>query len=151
MKTIEQYIETEDVSVESVELLFSKYLTVDMNYYWYAGGAHGMPGMEQYVFDLDTGDELVPADLFNGTDEDFRDLVAKAVVDDYAENPDKYYIEGDSVYDTAYEYAGLTSTTIKFEEDGVYVYFAPYALGPYASGFIGVKLSYKDFLGRDSL
>lgn len=147
----ERYCETEEMSVESVEVLFSKYITIDMGYYWYAGGAHGMPGIEQYVFDLDTGDELIAAEMFNGTEEDFKELVAQAVVDDYAENPDKYYIEGGSVYDTAYEYAGLTSTTIKFEEDGVYVYFAPYSLGPYASGFIGVKLSYKDFLGRDSL
>jgi hypothetical protein len=60
-------------------------------------------------------------------------------------------IEKDEVYDTAYEYAGFNSTTIKLMEDGVHVYFAPYSLGPYATGFIDVVLSYKDFLGRDQL
>lgn len=147
----EQYCETEDITIDSVSVLNNKYLTVDTYYYWYAGGAHGMPGIDQYVFDMDTGDQVYAADMFAGTEEDFKVMVANAVVEDYNNNPDRYYIEKGEVYDTAYEYAGFNSTTIKFMEDGVHVYFAPYSLGPYAMGFIDVVLSYKDFLGRDQL
>lgn len=147
----EQYCETEDITIDSVSVLNNKYLTVDTYYYWYAGGAHGMPGIDQYVFDMDTGDQAYAADMFAGTEEDFKVMVANAVVEDYNNNPDRYYIEKSEVYDTAYEYAGFDSTTIKFMEDGVHVYFAPYSLGPYAMGFIDVVLSYQDFIGRDQL
>ena len=147
----EQYCETEDITIDGVNVLNGKYLTVDTYYYWYAGGAHGMPGIDQYVFDMDTADQVYAADMFAGTEEDFKVMVANAVVEDYNNNPDRYYIEKGEVYDTAYEYAGFNSTTIKFMEDGVHVYFAPYSLGPYAMGFIDVVLSYKDFLGRDQL
>ena len=38
-----------------------------------------------------------------------------------------------------------------FQEDGVNLVYPPYDMGPYASGFIEVFISYEELLGRDGL
>lgn len=128
---------------------------VDSHGYWFAGGAHGMPYIGQRIFDLSSGEELGVRDFYQGSEKDFKELVARKTKEDFEsyslyESP--YYSEdGDQVYQTAYEYADLDATQVIFGEDGVVIVYQPYEMGPFASGFIEVSISYEEFLGRGEL
>ena len=140
---------TDDLNVGGVAFIGDgKYLTVSMTGYWYGGGAHGYPNRAQYLFDLETGEQITIGDLFAGTEEEFKDLVAQATVDDFLSYPSDSspYSVGDSraVYDQAYEEACFDSPNIEFNADSVTVYYPPYDMGPYASGYIEVDIPYQD-------
>ncbi|MBR5944070.1 MAG: DUF4163 domain-containing protein, partial [Lachnospiraceae bacterium] len=152
----EWYQTTEDTYVVKVEIINDRYLAVYMDGYWYGGGAHGMPLRDQDLFDLETGDELTLADLYTGTEEDFKLLIAEKTKEDYL-SYDEYelpYYSGDNVdavYNQAYESAALNGGNVVFTQDGIYYYYPPYEMGPYAAGYIDIFISYKDLLGRDDL
>ncbi|MBQ2100837.1 MAG: DUF3298 domain-containing protein, partial [Lachnospiraceae bacterium] len=71
----------------------------------------------------------------------------------YDEDMNPYYggEDADSIYQKAYEYASLDASLITFEETGIYVIYSPYDMGPYASGFINIFISYEELLGRTQL
>ena len=143
----EQYCETNEYYVEDVNILKDRYLTVDYSSYWYGGGAHGMPGKEQYIFDLQTGKRMETKDFYSGSEEDFKKLVAEKTREDYLETQDgyKYFAtDADEAYNTAYEYVHLDGTVF-FKEDCVTYSFAPYDMGPFASGFIDIELPLEEF------
>ena len=138
--------------VNKVEILWDQYLTIEYSGYWYAGGAHGMPSDYQRLFDLTTGEELTLKDIYQGSEKSFKKLVAEKTKEDflsYEEGSTPYFAEdADEVYEDAYEYAGLTSLNILFHETGISVLYDPYEMGPYASGFIEVSISYEELLGQ---
>ena len=146
---------TEDMYVSDIDILGDRYLTVDMTGYWYGGGAHGYPLWRQYLYDLETGAEMTLADFYEGSTESFKELVANATVDDlltYDEESCPYYVyDADTVYENAYEEADPAASFVVFRQDGVYVVYSPYDMGPYASGWIEVFISYDDLLGRSQL
>lgn len=153
----ESYCETDDESVSDVRIINDQYLIIDMDSYWYGGGAHGMPGMWEYIFDLTTGEELTFADFYSGTEEEFKNLVATKVKEDYERqsaggNSPYYFAESaEEIYDTAYEYTHLDSPNIIFLEDKVICYFYPYDLASYADGFQYFEFTYEEILGTNTL
>lgn len=153
----ESYCETDDESVSDVRIINDQYLIIDMDSYWYGGGAHGMPGMCEYIFDLTTGEELTFADFYSGTEEEFKNLVATKVKEDYERqsaggNSPYYFAESaEEIYDTAYEYTHLDSPNILFQEDKVICYFYPYDLASYADGFQYYEFTYEEILGTNTL
>jgi hypothetical protein len=154
-ETPEFYTETNDVTFSNVKFIGDKYVEVTMNGYWYGGGAHGYPEMYYQLFDLTTGEEKTIKDFYEGTEEDFKNLLVEQVKKDYEAG--KEYIYGmytddiEQICKDVYDYTGLDTVLIDFMEDGISVEYSPYTLGPYASGFICVEVSYQDLLGRDSL
>ena len=143
----EQYCETVESYVEDVNILNDRYLAVDYSSYWYGGGAHGMPGKDQYIFDLQTGKQMTTRDFYSGSEEDFKRLVAEKTKEDYLKTQDeyKYFAENaDEAYNTAYEYARLDATVF-FKEDRVIYSFMPYDMGPFSSGFIDIELPISEF------
>nr|MCR5502226.1 RsiV family protein [Lachnospiraceae bacterium] len=134
------------------------YAEVAFNEYDFEGGAHGYPGMRFLLFDLNTGEELTLSDLYPGTEEEFKDLVAKYTVEDwkkadeyryytsYADSEDKEAAEKEML-GNAKESASLYMLA-SFEEDGITVYYYPYDMGSYASGFIEIAIPYEK-LGFD--
>ena len=149
------YLMTDSVNVSDVEIFSDKYLAVNTSGYWYGGGAHGYPSRNQYLFDLTTGEILTIGDFYEGNDKDFKELIAEKTKEDflsydYYSSP--YFAQDEeTVYNDAYEYAGLESGCVEFTEDGIVYYYPPYNMGPYASGFIEIFVSYEELLGRDSL
>ncbi len=149
------YLTTDDVTVSKVSIISDDFLAVNMSGYWYAGGAHGYPSRNQYLFDLNTGEIVTIKDFYTGKEKDFKKLIAEKTKEDYLSydyysNP--YFAQDEeTVYKDAYEYASLDSGCIEFTQDGIYYYYPPYDMGPYASGFIDVFISYEDLLGRDYL
>lgn len=139
---------TDDVSVSAVSLLGTHYLAVTLSGYDYAGGAHGYPYLEQFIYDLNSGEQVVLTDLYQGTEEELRELIADKTVEDYESYVDEEYPpyfgpDSDSVYNDAYECCMYGAAHI-FDENGLVVEFYPYNMGPYASGFIEVSISYDE-------
>ena len=139
-----QYRESFEGSISSVEIVKDKYLLVNEDGYWYGGGAHGQPYKYQYAFNLETGGRFLITDIFGGDNEEFKEFCAEATKEDlakYNEYTCPYYqYDPDVVYQDAYETVSLEYSTIEFRTDGVYLIYEPYAMGPFASGFIEVKI-----------
>ena len=131
------------------KIIKDHYLTVDMDGYMYMGGAHGLPFTGHYLFDLNTGKEVTMADLFDGTEEQFKELIATKVKEHFLsfEDPEYspyYTTDADELYSSAYEGAAFDMVPIGFNEDGLYIDYQPYQMGPYAAGFIDIDISYDD-------
>ena len=151
-----QYCVTDDLNVSGVHMIGSHYMTVDMNGYWYGGGAHGYPNRSQYLFDLDTGETKSIADFYNGTEEEFKTLLAEKTKEDalsYSSDDSPYFSseDPDSIYAQAYDEAGFETSNIEFLDDGIILIYPPYDMGSYAAGYIEIFISYTELLGRDSL
>ncbi len=139
----ESYCETNENYVNDVEILHDRYLAVNGSSYWYGGGAHGMPGVEQYVFDLTTGEEISFRDLYSGSEEDFKTLCAEKTREDMLSRGDMspyFETDPDTLYQEAYDDVSFEYTQILLREDGAYLNYAPYEMGPYADGFIEVRI-----------
>ncbi len=139
-----QYQESFEGSISSVEIVKDKYLLVNKTGYWYGGGAHGQPYRFQYAFNLETGGRFLITDIFGGDNEEFKEFCAEATKEDlsnYTEYTCPYYqYDPDVVYQQAYDSVSLDYSTIEFRADGAYLIYEPYEMGPFASGFIEVKL-----------
>jgi hypothetical protein len=149
------YRVTEDYNVSEVNIIDDRYLAVNMSGYWYGGGAHGMPMRNQYLFDLETGEELFFTDFYTGTEEEFKTMIAEKTVEDYESYGDfpPYYAtdDMDQLYEDAYNYAWLGENNIEFTDDGIIYYYAPYEMGPYAAGYIEFTIFYVELFNRGSL
>ncbi|MBR3469480.1 MAG: DUF4163 domain-containing protein [Lachnospiraceae bacterium] len=151
------YCETVEDEVNNVRIFGDRYLAVDYNSYWYGGGAHGMPFMGQYLFDLTTGDRLYLKDFYTGSERDFKNLVANKTREDFLSYGDDEYgtpyfaTDARSLFNEAYENAGIEKSHVEFSEEGIYVIYDPYEMGPFASGFIEIFISYEELLGRPNL
>ena len=148
--------ETNENEVNAVEFLSNgKYMTVDYDGYWYGGGAHGYPFVDQVLFDMETGDVKTLADFYDGSDESFRKLVADKTVEDfesYDEGMSPYFAsDSEEIYKQAYESVSLENCIVTFKNDGIYVSYPPYVMGPYAAGSIDIFISYEELLGRHIL
>lgn len=119
-----------------------------------------MPGRDQYLFDLQTGEQLTFEDFYKGSEEEFKTIIATKVKEDYESYEDgsngnssegyPYSVgDADRAYEAAYDSAEYTN--IYFEEDGIIYYFYPYVMGPYSSGFIEIFVSYEEIFGVSTL
>jgi hypothetical protein len=149
------YTATEDDNIGSVTVLENRYIAVNMEGYWYGGGAHGMPSRDQYMFDMTTGDEVSFTDLYKGTEEQLKELVATKVKEDYEsytgdDYPPYFMANAQEAYDTAYEYTSIDGF-ISFTEKGVVYTFYPYDLASYAEGFKEYVLSFEEVFGRSTI
>ena len=149
------YRVTDDWTVSGVGIIDDKYLTVNMGGYWYGGGAHGYPSRNQYLFDLETGEEKSIGDFYTGTEKQFKELVAEKTRDYYLSldpNSNPFYTDDeDIIYSDAYENVYLEDGNIEYLEDGIIYYYPPYLMGPYAAGYIDIFIPYSELLGRASL
>jgi len=130
----------------------SRYVSLTYNVYEYYGGAHGMPGLAIYLFDLEEGKQVTIRDLYKGSEAEFKKAAADATVKKWKEEPEYFYDDYDPSREAEkrkeFEDAAGFDMQIEFRESGLAIYYAPYELGPYASGFIEVEIPY-DKLGID--
>lgn len=138
---------TDDLYVSDVEMLAGgKYMTVSLSGYWYGGGAHGYPNREQYLFDLESGEQIGIGDLYKGTEEEYKRIVAEATQEDFLsytyENSPYFSNDSNEVYNQAYDEASFDNPNIEFDEEGVTVFYPPYDMGSYAAGYIDITIPY---------
>ena len=150
-KAIEDYIE---IYVTDVCVLSDAYIAVKYEFFSYSGGSHGSYSSKQYLFDLVTGELVTIEDLYEGTEEEFREFIAQKTMDDYSVNYTKYYDSysgGQGLYDNAYAAAGYNDVELEFYADKVVLVYQEYEMGPYAAGQIRIDMTYQELFGRDSL
>ncbi|MBP5281022.1 MAG: hypothetical protein J6Z22_00825, partial [Lachnospiraceae bacterium] len=130
------WCESQEEEVTGVTELGDHYLAVNYGGYWYAGGAHGYPSIDQLIFDLNTGDQVTFKDFYTGSEESFKELVATKTKEDYLSYPGggaPYFAENaQEVYKEAYKRASIESSVVWFEPNGVFIVYPPYDMGPYA-------------------
>ena len=140
------YCETDESYITDVNIVKGKYLTVNYESYWYSGGAHGMPSKNQYIFDLETGEQKTVRDFFKGTEEDFKKLVAEKTKEDFLNGNNVYFAQDENaVYEDALDSAGFDFGPFFITEDSAVFSFTPYDLGPFSSGFIDIELPIDQF------
>lgn len=140
------YPYTYDMYIDQVMKIGSHYFTVDYTGYEYWGGAHGYPYREHYLFDLDTGSLLTINDIYSGSEETFKEVVATYSVKHWKENSEIYFFdpatEENVVYQDFFDNARL-DMLIRFKEKNLVIEYSPYEYGPYAAGFIEVEIPYE--------
>lgn len=138
----------DDVRIYEIREVLDHYLFFDIKGYQnILGAAHGMPYENNKIFDLDTGNEVKSLDeIFDISEEDLKELVAKSAQKDFEEAYDgKYFAQmPEEVYQQAYDETSFDFIDITYYEDYLTFDFPPYDLGPYSSGFISIRVDYKD-------
>ena len=148
------YSESNERTLNDIYRIGSHYLVINYDGYDYFGGAHGMPYRIHLLFDLNTGDQTGLEELCDMNDSSFKNLVAMKTVEDW-KNGDNYYYNSyednpdyqNELFEEAKEYADM-NMSVNFLADGIEVEYPPYYMGPYASGYICVFISYEE-LGID--
>lgn len=113
-------------SKDSTILNDGKYLTLQIEAYTYAGGAHGNPSAVVATFDVKTGKQLTWDDVIND----------KAALKTLAEK--KFMAAKSEAFQEGFKF----DDTFKFElpanfgltSKGIYFYYVHYEVGPYAMG-----------------
>ena len=144
------YSESNERTLNDIYKIGSHYLVVNYDGYDYYGGAHGMPYRIHVLFDLNTGDEINLTDICSMKDSAFKNLVAMKTVEDW-KNGDNYYYNTyednpdyqNELFEEAKEYASK-DMSVNYLADGIEVEYPPYYLGPYASGYICVFISFEE-------
>lgn len=148
-------LETSDYEVVKIGFIGSDYMTIDMSGYWYGGGAHGMPMQNQYLMNIITGESVTIKDLFPGTEDELKTIVAQKTKEDfltYDEGGSPYFAaDADGVYADAYEYIGFDSFYASFGEEELIIEYPPYLMGSYAAGYIEVPISYAELGIKEAL
>lgn len=137
-KTINEVTITQEVTHRSSGLL-----GVRDDTYLFMGGAHGLPSMRPYLFDTVTGLEI-PASGFLKTDK--LGALEKHILQELKKRPEgEIFSEVSGQKSVAFfnEKGMCVNCMLLARHDGLYVVFPPYAVGPYSSGFVEVKVPAK--------
>jgi hypothetical protein len=132
-----EYTYTGDFNVS----LFKKNLLVIelYGYEYYFGAAHGMP-MKTYVnLNMISGRFYELGDLFKKDSHYIARL--SSIIEEMIETDRQY----DYVFPGAYQ--GITENQPFYvDENGLYIYFLPYEIAPYAAGFPTFKIPYDEII-----
>ena len=125
-------------------MVTSRIVAYKLDLFTFMGGAHPNSFREYVVFDRRTGDVLPPghfvADsvaLLQKAEAAFRKLEGLTQVDNLTAKG--YFLNADSTF--------FLPQNITFTREGVYLYYNPYEIAPYARGPIEFLLPYADLKG----
>lgn len=133
--------------LSAVKKISDKYYEVDYEGYEYSGGAHGMPYKYRFLFDVVSGAEVKITDIIDK--DKLIDLAAQYSVKEvkkYADNSDYAPFYPDLLFESEEElYQEFkdsleTSISATLEQDAIVIEYYPYEFGPYAAGFIEVRI-----------
>lgn len=138
-------------NVTGAKLIGSDYITVEFTGYEYFGGAHGYPYMHQFLFRRSTGEMVDLSEIIGVSKQMYSRIVATKTVEDVKNDTSGRYFLGTEYLDEPSYFEDVLSYVpeydsldITYEEDGIKVYFPPYLLGPYSSGYIDVFIGYDE-------
>jgi len=132
------YVYSGDVSV----LYFNKNLLIldIIGYYFVFGAAHGMPSKKTPSIDLSTGEFYQLSNLFIGG-VNWTSELNKIIENMINTDPQYEYIFKDS-------FKGISiDQSFYIDDNNLYIYFAPYEIGPYAAGFVTFKIPFAEIEG----
>lgn len=113
-------------------------LSMYIDYYEYAGGAHGITNRVTYNIDVNTGKELYLKDLFKSK-YDYTSIINDEINKQIAKTPEAYF-KGTNGFN------GIKDNQQYFLEDGyLIVQFQYYDIAPYASGMPQFRIPLESF------
>ncbi|WP_291649301.1 WG repeat-containing protein [Clostridium sp.] len=116
-------------------------LVLEINGYYYPlGAAHGMPYRKTLTIDLSTGKFYTLGDLFMGGFYWVGEL--NKIISNMIQNDKQYeYVFKD-------QFKGIKEDQDFYvDSSNLYIYFSPYEIGPYSSGFITFKIPFSEIQG----
>ena len=141
--------------MNDVDIINDRYLAVDMEReYWCMRGVPPAEDNYQLLYDLETGKRLRNKDIFKGSEDEFKDIVARAIRN-FAEKEIQEDARGDldEIYQDAYEGISVANANLYYCKDHVEISFysilcsgLPYSRYPFCA-----EISYRDLLGKDTL
>ncbi len=150
-------IESTGNYISDVQILEGRYLAISEDSVWYGTEGPNERFRSQYLFDLETGDELTFRNFYKGTDENLRTIIATKVKDDFKDYSTKNNIAfSENDLNEAYEcaYKNVKLETARLKEDGVifYLHYYDFVKNPYEDEyydvlddtFFEVKLGYEE-------
>lgn len=143
-------VETVDQWVKNAEKVGGHYLQVCIEGNWYGGGMHGMPFRDYLLFDLDTGEQIAFQDLYQGSEEEFKELAAAYTVADWKKGEKGYFAQTEEELREEVYGSVTVDMLIRFGEEGVFLEYSPYWLGSFEDGFIEVEIPYEDLELKES-
>lgn len=142
--------------VWDISLMDGRYLCVNLLNDWLP--SDDGTRISQRVFDTTTGEEISFKNLYSGTEEEFKTIMASKAKEDYeyckANGIDCYdgVVESaEEACEKAYELMGTEVGAILFEEEGITYY--PYVYGLYGGqpAHRSYKASYQEIFGRNTM
>ncbi|WP_297630866.1 DUF3298 and DUF4163 domain-containing protein [uncultured Clostridium sp.] len=122
-------------------------LSFYMDYYQFAGGAHGMSYREPYTMKKNDGIVLGLKDLFN-SNYNYAEIINKNIREQINSDKDKYF-------DGGADFKGVDNKTVFYLTDTeLVILYGLYEIAPYASGIIEFKINlnnFKDGLKYDTI
>lgn len=140
------YYEEDYSTVKEARRVLDHYISVqNYTYYWYIGAAHGFSGYVNFLFDENTGEAVTFADIYEGSEEKLKELVAEGACKIFDEGRVYFFAETrDELYDQVYGETSVDFPTISFYDDHLTFDFMQYDLVPYSEGIISIPVSYDD-------
>ncbi|MGL6105990.1 DUF3298 and DUF4163 domain-containing protein [Romboutsia sp.] len=113
-------------------------ISIIITKYQFTGGAHGMTFLDNYNYNLLTGERLQLKDMFkDGVD--YKSIVNDYINKEISKNPEDYFKDEGG-------FKGIIENqNFYLEDDGIVVYFSLYEIAPYYVGIPKFKLKYEDF------
>ena len=129
----------EDYSVGGV-VVRGSIISVFMESYTYEGGAHGMPGRINYLFDKTTGKETALASLISISEEELNEKVRGLFQEHVKDNIEEFFGDAGETLNNKTDFID----NFYFTEDGVVFYTTPYEIAPYAAGYTEVTVPFEE-------
>ncbi|MGL4738059.1 MAG: WG repeat-containing protein [Cellulosilyticaceae bacterium] len=110
------------------------------NSIYYFGGAHPLPGRRTPVIDLGDGAFYELDDLFLSNSH-WKSRIEQIMTEQAQKDP---------AYEGLFSDAKITiapNQAFYVDENNLYIYYAPYEIGPYAMGFVTFKIPYTELKG----
>lgn len=142
-----------DFALNRINEIGSDYLQVYFEYYVFQGGAHGFGGYVTKLYNLNTGEPVEFKDICGVDFETYKRILIDKTIEDWKNAEDYVYFytyTGDDEEENTF-YNELMEDIVDFErfpicygKDSLVVSYPPYMYGPYASGYIGIEITYDE-------
>lgn len=124
-----------------IEFFKKNLLVLNLTGYYYGlGAAHGIPSRKTPSIDLVTGKFYTLGDLFMGGVYWTGEL--NKIIENMIKTDSKY----NEIFPGAFKGIDVNQN-FYIDEENLYIYFAPYDIGPYAAGFITFKIPFTEING----
>lgn len=134
--TMEEFISVEDNFSAN---LLNDLLIIGRDGYDYTGGAHGMPIMDYFYIDINTGTFYQLKDLFLA-DSDYKTKINEMITDEITAAPEESMFFPET-------FTGISENQyFRLEEDAFIIYFYPYDIAAYAAGFPEFTIPFEDVM-----
>ncbi len=139
-KTDEDYFKYQYEVYVNNEVTYDKdnIISIVMTKYEFTGGAHGMTYLDDYNYNLLTGDRLILKDMFK-SGVNYDEIINNFIASEINNNPEIYF-KGDEGFKGISE-----NQPFYIDEDGIVIYFGLYEIAPYYVGIPKFKLKFDEF------